>query len=151
SKRKKVMGIEDIRKLKEQAGLPKPKKTYSIPKVSAKRKAMMEREKEERGDNDTELQKWFKARIKYSMKGRCEETGLKTETGIYRYAIMSCCHILPKRLCKSVMYHPLNFLELIPDMHHKFDNIGWEERETWGCWPVVVQRLIMVYPDLAPE
>lgn len=127
----------------------KPKKP--IPKISAKKKQQDKEERENRGDDDTELVKWFKARIKYSMKGVCEETGLKTERGIFKYAIMSCCHILPKRLCKSVMYHPLNFIELIPDMHYKFDNISWEEREMWGCWPVVRDRLIGVYPDLAPD
>jgi len=31
------MGLEQIRKLKEEAGLPKPKKKYTIPKKSAKK------------------------------------------------------------------------------------------------------------------
>lgn len=127
----------------------KPKK--AIPKISEKKKAEMKKEKEERGGEDSTLVKWFKERIKYSMKGVCEETGLRTETGIYKYAIMSCCHILPKRLCKSVMYHPLNFIELLPDKHHEFDSISWEERETWGCWPIVRDRLVMIYPDLNPS
>ena len=35
-------------------------------------------------------------------------------------------------------------------MHHKFDNISWEERERWACWPVIMERLIMIYPDLDP-
>ncbi len=130
---------------------PKEKKTYTIPKKSAKKIAEEKTEREARGSDDTELQKWFKARIKYSMKGVCEETGLKTETNVYQYAIMSCCHILEKRNCPSVMYHPLNFIELIPDIHHKFDNISWEERETWSCWPIVRDRLIGILPDLDPS
>jgi len=145
------MGLEEIRKMKEQAGMPKVKQQYVIPKKSAKKLEKEKNEREERGDNNTDLQKWFKARIKYSMKGVCEETGLKTETHVYQYAIMSCCHILEKRNCPSVMYHPQNFIELIPDMHHKFDNISWEEREKWACWPVIRDRLIMVYPDLDPS
>lgn len=145
------MGLEEIRKLKELAGQPKQKKQYTIPKKSAKKIAKEKEEREQRGDDDTELVKWFKARIKYSMVGRCAESGLKTETNIYRYAIMSCCHILEKRNCPSVMDHPLNFIELIPDLHHKFDNIGWEERETWVCYPIIKERIIMMYPDLAPE
>jgi len=125
---------------------PKP-----IAKVSKKRALELAEERKQRDGEDTYLVKWFKARIKHSMTGYCEETGLRTETKVYQYAIMSCCHILAKRLCPSVQYHPANFLELIPDMHHKFDNISWEERETWACWPVVRDRLIMIYPDLAPE
>lgn len=131
--------------------LPTKKEKKPLKKVSDKRKKELEEEKKERGGEDTELQKWFKARIKHSMTGHCEETGLRTETKVYQYAIMSCCHILEKRNCPSVMYHPLNFLELIPDMHHKFDNISWEEREKWACWPTVMERLILMYPDLAPE
>lgn len=136
----------------KQFGKPKEeKKVYRIPKKSAKKLAEEKEEREDRGDNDTDLQKWFKARIKYSMSGFCAETGLRTETHFYQYAIMSCCHILEKRNCPSVMYHPKNFIELIPDMHFKFDNISWEEREKWSCWETIRGRLIAVYPDLDPS
>lgn len=131
--------------------LPTKKDKKPIPKMSEKKKRELDAQKEARGGDDSDLVKWFKARIRYSMKGVCEESGLKTDTGIYKYAIMSCCHILEKRNCPSVKYHPLNFLELIPDLHFKWDNSSWEERQTWACWPVVEERLIMVYPDLAPE
>lgn len=124
-----------------------PKKTYSIPKKSKKRMEQEAKEKEERGDNDTELQRFFKSAMK-RMTGYCEETGLRTETKIYRYAILSICHILPKRLCKSVKYHPQNWIELSPDIHNKFDSISWEERETWGCWPKVRDRLVSVWQEL---
>jgi hypothetical protein len=107
-----------------------PKKAYSIPKKSAKKIKQEAEEKEKRGDNF------------------CEETGLRTETKIYQYAIMSICHILPKRLCKSVAYHPQNWIELAPDIHAKFDSISWDEKETWGCWPKVRDRLITVWQEL---
>lgn len=140
---------------KRKAGLlpplPKRKERKPINKKSQKKIAEEKAERERLGSNDTQLVKWFKARIKYSMVGRCAESGLKTEIGIYRYAIMSCCHILEKRNCPSVMYHPLNFIELIPDLHFKWDNISWEEREKWACWPIIKERLIMIYPDLAPK
>jgi hypothetical protein len=133
------------------APLSTKKERKPIAKKSAKKLLQENQEKEDRGGDDTELVKWFKARIKYSMTGFCEESGLKTETKIYRYAINSCCHILEKRNCKSVKYHPLNFVELIPDLHHKFDSSSWEEREKWACWPVIRDRLVHVYLDLAPE
>lgn len=127
---------------------PKPKKR--IAPISEKKKKEL-KEAKDVVTGETSLQKWFQDRIKYSMTGYCSETGLRTETKVYQYAIMSCCHILPKRLCKSVALHPCNFIELIPDMHAKFDSISWEERETWGCWPEVKNKLIMMWPDLDPS
>lgn len=143
------MGLEEIRKLKEQAGMPKIKKKYVIPKVSKKRAAKIAEEKKERGDDDTEKQKWFRNRIK-QMTGYCAETGLKTETKIYQYAIMSICHILAQRLCPSVALHPWNFIELNVDFHFKFDQMSWEEKEKLGCWPIIKERLIAIYPSLDP-
>ena len=57
----KYMGLEEIRKLKEEARLPKQKKTYRIPKKSVKKLAQEKKEKEDRGGEDTELQKFFDA------------------------------------------------------------------------------------------
>lgn len=141
------MGLEEIRKLKENAGLPKEKKVYRIPKKSAKRIKQEAEEKELRGDNDTELQKFFKSAMK-RMTGYCSETGLKTETKIYRYAINSICHILPRQKCKSVATHPCNWMEFDPGFHVKFDAMSWEERERLGCWSVIRDKLILVWPDL---
>lgn len=121
-----------------------------IRKVSLKREAKILAEKEERGDGDTEKQKWFKNRIK-QMTGYCAETGLRTETRIYRYAINSICHILSQQHCKSVMHNLWNWIEFEPGFHVKFDAMSWEEREQLGCWPIIRDRLIMVYPDLAVE
>lgn len=133
------------------AGRPRPpKKQYSIPKKSKKLIEKEREEKEKRGGGDTELQKFFKNCMK-RMSGVCSETGLKTETHIYQYAIMSICHILPKRLCPSVATNPLNWIELIPDKHHLWDNISWDERATWGNWPKVRERLVMIYDDLAED
>lgn len=126
----------------------KPKKR--IAPISEKKKKEL-KEAKDAVTGETSLQKWFRDRIKYSMTGYCAETGLRTETKVYQYAIMSCCHILPKRLCKSVALHPCNFIELIPDMHTKFDSISWEERETWACWPEVKNKLVMMWPDLDPS
>ncbi len=125
----------------------KPKKP--LKKVSDKKKKEMAEEKKLRGDEDTDLVKWYKRQIKFM--DLCEESGLRLETHIYKYAIMSVCHILPKSTCPSVAIHPLNRVFLVPDLHFKFDSSSWEEREKWACWPVVRDRLVMIYPDIAPE
>lgn len=124
-----------------------PKQKYSIPKKSARKIKEEQAMKDENGD--TELQKWYRARMKV-MGDRCNLCGCKVETKIYQYAIVSICHILPKRdnCCPSVKTHPLNFITLCVDHHHQFDNITWEERETWGCWETIKERLIMMYDCL---
>ena len=144
------MGLEEIRKLKEEAGLPKQKKTYRIPKKSVKKLAQEKKEKEDRGGEDTELQKFFKKAMKH-MEGKCEECGARTETKKYEYAIRSICHILAKRksVCPSVAYHPLNWIELCEDHHHKFDNSSWEDIGKWKSWWIIRNRLIMMHPDIA--
>lgn len=133
------------------AGRPeKPKKVYQIPKKSTKKIKAEAAEKERLGGDDTELVKWFKARMKV-MGNTCNECGCKVENKIYQYAIMSICHLLAKRetCCPSVKTHPLNYITLCVDHHHLFDNSSWEEKEMMGCWETVRDRLIMVYPDVA--
>jgi hypothetical protein len=134
--------IEDGRPLKE-------KKKYSIPKISEKRKKKLAAEKELRGGDDTELVKWYKGRMKV-MGERCNECGHKIENRVYQFAIMSICHLLPKRknMCPSVSTHPLNWIALCPDHHNMYDGASWEERELMGCWETVRDRLIHVYESL---
>lgn len=134
-------------------GRPLPeKKVYRIPKVSKKRAAKIAEQKTILAGDDTELQKFFKKAMK-QMVGSCFKCGAKTETHLYQFAILSICHILPKRpsMCPSVALHPLNWIELCPDHHTEFDRVDWESRETWGCWPEIRDRLVMVYPDLAEK
>lgn len=145
---------EYLKKRMEQilAGRPIPeKKKYTIPKVSKKRAEKIAKEKEDRGDGDSELQKWFKARIK-QLTGRCSECGGKVETKVYQYAILSVCHLLAKRptVCPSVKIHPFNFIELCPYHHDQLDKANWKEIEQWGCWETIRDRLILVYPDIEP-
>jgi 5-methylcytosine-specific restriction endonuclease McrA len=127
-----------------------PKKVYTIPKKSMKRVAQEKLEKELRGDNDTELQRWFKTKIKYST-GHCSECNCKVEKNVYQYAVMTVAHLLAKNdnCCPSVKTHPQNFIILCPDCHNDFDRSTWEEKELMGCWQIVRDRLVMVWPDLA--
>ncbi len=140
---------------KWNAGEPKPikeKKAYVLPKVSKKKKKEMAEEKARLGGDDTELVKWFKSRMKM-MSGSCMKCGARTETHVYQYAIYSICHILDKRpaVCPNVAIHPLNWIELCPDHHFEFDKKDWNAIEKWGCWPEILERLIMIEPDVAPE
>lgn len=146
------MGIEQIRKLKEEAKLPKQPKKYNINKKSAKKIAEEQKERADRGGEDTELQKWYK-RCQKMMSGNCCECGKLTETKNFQQSIYSICHILAKRktVAPSVATHPLNWIELCPDCHTRFDNIGWDERATWGCWNEVRDRLVMVYEDIVRD
>lgn len=128
---------------------PKPKKP--IAKKSPKKIAEEKEERASRGpDGDTELQKFMKNAIK-RMRGVCAETGLRTETKIFKYACMSIAHILPRQKVKSVQYHPLNWVELDVGMHVKFDKMSWEEREQMGCWPEIRNKLISMYDQIDPS
>lgn len=142
--------LNNRRKLKTFGKPPTPPKTYSIPKKSAKKIKEEAAAKDELGD--TELQKWFRARMK-QMGDRCYWCGCKVENKIYQYAIFSICHILDKRdtKCPSVKTHPLNWVTLCPDHHTMFDSLNWDERERLGFWDVIQTRLILVFPDLAKE
>lgn len=137
------------RKLGLLPPLPTKKERKPIKKMSAKKAAEVTAEKEARGGEDTELTKWYKRQMKFM--DVCEATGLRLETKIYKYAIMSICHILPKSKCKSVATHPLNRVFLLPDLHTKFDAMSWKEREQMSCWPDIRDRLVMLYPDLSTE
>lgn len=141
--------------LAEKTTGAKPKK--AIPKVSAKKAAADKAVKDENGD--TEMVRFFRSAMK-RMTGHCLNCHARTETSVYSAAIFSICHILDKRdtMCPSVKDHPQNWVELCPDCHREFDTPPfekdktlWDKRENMGFWNVVVNKLAMVYPDLAPE
>lgn len=146
------MGIEQIRQLKSEAGLPKAQKKYVIPKKSKKKLEQEKQERKQRGGDDTLLVKWYKACMK-QMSGNCMECGKPTTTSVYELAIHSICHLLAKRktVAPSVACHPQNWIELCPDCHYKFDNIAWEDIAKWGCWPEIKERLQILYGDLADD
>lgn len=140
------------RKLGLAPALPTRKEKKHLNKVSPQKAAKDKKDREERGDDDSELVKWFKNRMK-QMTGYCAETHLRTETKIYSHAIFSICHILEKRdtMFPSVKVHPQNWIELAPDIHTLFDKVTWEEREMMGCWNIVWERLLLVYPSIDPS
>jgi hypothetical protein len=145
------MGLDEIRKLKASAGMPKEKK-YFIPPVSEKRQAKLNMEKENRGGEDTELLKWYK-RTQKQLTGKCARCGYKYNHHNLTNAIRATAHILAKRdnMFPSVATHPLNFIELPPycGCHNWYDNLAtWEEIKESVIWPIVRERFLQMEPDI---
>jgi hypothetical protein len=112
------MGLEEIQRIKSEAGQIKPKKVYAIPKQSKKKIAQIKAEKEAfkvGGGNVTKiaLDKWFyDIAEKHSINGRgcaCMECGEWISHDYLRHAT---AHLLAKKLFKSVATHELNYLIL---------------------------------------
>jgi hypothetical protein len=144
------MSIESIRKLKSEAGIPKPRKYYQIPKVSAKRKKKMA---EDDRPEEVRLDEWFQERRK-EMTGvcacGCAGPSCKKDDDFYRNSI---AHIFPKAYFKSVATHPLNWIELdFWNGHHtNFDNQGVEKWVNYAAWDDIKAKVIAMDPYLTPE
>lgn len=158
------MGLEEIRRLKEQANQPKVVKKYVIPKKSAKK---IEQEKTqitvvikpkkagwfdinnvdtEIEKTKTDLQQWFEDRHK-EMKGVCQHCGGKTQKGKENYK-NSIAHIFPKAYFKSIATHPLNSIELCfynNSCHTNYDNNMLDLTEL-NCFDEVIEKFCKMYP-----
>lgn len=155
------MGLEDIRRLKEEAKLPKVKKVYSIPKISAKRKKQIEVETKIIGSiknlaktvgGTADLNRWFQDRRK-EMSGKClhcSDPSCKNNDEYFKFSI---AHILPKRIFKSVATHPLNWIELCfwgKSCHTNLDN-NMLDLIDLNCFDTVIQRFVAMYPAIDPK
>jgi len=147
------MGLEEIRKLKEQAQLPKQQKLRKpIAKKSAKKIKEEAAFKAGKSKGGQELGRWFDDRRK-EMTGRCMHCGGKSCKDNNDYWLFSIAHILPKRLFKSVATHPLNWIELCyfsPSCHANFDNHTIDITEL-NCYDLVIERFIAMYPSIASK
>jgi len=126
--------------------VPKPKK--ALRPISEKRKAEQAAEKEARGGESTELQKWYGEKIK-QLTGKCIRCGEKYNVGNEKLAIAAVAHILPKRenMFPSVATHPENFIELSATCgcHNWYDNqANWEEIAQDKIWPVVLEKFLLI-------
>jgi hypothetical protein len=139
------MGIEDIRRLKLQAGVPKPKKVYTIPKKSAKK---IKQDILAKGDDEA-LDLWFDDRRK-DLVGKCRHCGGKSCKHDDKYYKFSICHILPKAYFPSVATHPLNFVELCfweRNCHGNMDNKVLDMTDM-NCWDEIVEKFLSMYPSI---
>lgn len=151
------MGLEEIRKLKEQAKLPKPPKTYRIPKVSPKKAAQVEKEREERGDGDSALDLWFEER-RDELTGRCQLCGGRSEKGNDETHRRSIHHLLDKRktMFPSLALNPVNFLEVCfygNSCHQNIHGgkITWELLFDSAEWPIIKEKLKILLPLCTAE
>lgn len=141
------MPINEIRKLKEEAGKPKePKKRKPIPRTSKKKKAA-------NTGGGAELNRWFEDRRK-EMTGRCANCGKRSCKHDNNYYKFSVAHILPKAYFKSVATHPDNWIELCfwgdKSCHTNLDN-GMFSLLTLSNWDDVVIKFQRMYPFIAKE
>ena len=149
------MSIEHIRAIKAAAGLPKTKKSYSIPKKSAKKLKQEAEEKKLRGDDDTLMEQWFKARRK-ELTGRCDFCGGKTEKQNNETFRFSIAHLFAKRpsMFPSIATHPANYLELCyygNSCHANFDNgmISWQLLKDSKEWSLIIGKFKEIYPFIS--
>lgn len=142
------MGLEEIRRLKNEAGIPKPKKAYVIPKKSAKK---IKQEILAKGDDEA-LDLWFEERRK-DMTGVCHHCGKKSCKDDNDYFKFSIAHILPKSIFKSVATHPKNFVELCfweNNCHGNLDNSVIDLMDL-NCFDEIIQKFVAMYPFIAKE
>lgn len=152
------MGIEEIRRLKSEAGLPKSKVKKPIAKKSAKKlkqeaeeKKIEAQAKELNPGKGAELTRWFEDRRK-EMTGRCRHCSSISCKQNDEYFKFSICHILPKRIFHSVATHPENWIELCfwgNSCHTNFDQNTLDLTQM-NCWNEIVVKFQKIYPDIAP-
>jgi 5-methylcytosine-specific restriction endonuclease McrA len=103
------MSIENIRRLKEQANEPKPKKAYQIPKVSKKRQKKLEEQKDMiKLDHEFYEEHWR------ACPHKCEQCGLnlgKEPLTIFFH------HALPKRNYPQFRHTHENLIVLCGNCH----------------------------------
>lgn len=144
------MGLEQLRNIKRDADIPKPKKYYQIPKVSAKRKKKMA---EDSRPLDERLDEWFMERRKDCV-GTCQcgcgQKSCKNDDMYYRHSI---AHIFAKAVFPSVACHPLNFVELAfwGGCHANFDQMGVDRWPNLACWNDIQAKVIAMDPYLTQE
>lgn len=107
------MSIEHIRKLKQDALEPKPKKQYTIPKVSKKRQKKIEEGKElQKKDHEFYMEVW------HASPHVCGECGRKLgriPNTMYFH------HILEKRHFPQYRHVPENIAILCADCHQQVE------------------------------
>lgn len=114
---------------------PKPKK--AIAKFSDKKLAEIAEEKKKTGEDNTQKEKWFKARRK-EMIGVCScgctQKSSKHDDINFR---SSAAHIFPQRLFPSVQFHRLNWVE----------RAIWATQKSSSCHTNMDNRSMDLWPN----
>jgi|SRR5688572_5114240 len=164
------MGLEEIRRLKEQSKLPKEKKKYSIPKKSAKKIKQESEQKELLKETESlglstgipDQEQWFEDRMRDNIPV-CMNCGMEAAWLLqpeYKKIWRACqAHILPKRKAQfpSVATHPMNHLILFPvwgghlcGCHDEYDS-GWYNATTMAVWPKAKERFRQFESSIAEK
>lgn len=152
------MGLEELRRIREDRDKPKEKKIRWLNKESLKsiEKKAKEADKIKVGkdltDGPAELKRWFIDR-RNDLTGVCAHCGSKSCKDSDQYFKFSIAHILPKNIFKSVATHPLNYIELCfwgNSCHTNFDNKTLDIMDL-HCFDTVIKRFVVMYPDIAPK
>lgn len=105
------MSLENIRKLKEMANEPKPRKTYSIPKISKKRQKKLEEQKDmQKKDHDFYMEVWN------ASPHECQNCERKLSRIPSNWMFH---HLLPKAKYPQFRYEPSNIAILCFTCHSK--------------------------------
>lgn len=140
------MGLNELRKIKAEAGVPKKKKAYQIPKKSAKK---IKQEILAKGDDEAR-DNWFAERRK-DLVGTCQcgcgRKSQKKDDTFYRHCI---CHVFPKRIFKSVELHPLNFVERAfwGGCHSVMDDTSMDRWVGMADWDDIKMKFGILQPYL---
>lgn len=105
------MSIEHIRRLKEQANEPKPKKKYVIPKVSKKRQKKLEDQKEL-----AKLDEAFYKEVWAASAHKCQNCDCRLPKTPYNWMFH---HLLEKRNYPQFRHVPENIMILCLECHSK--------------------------------
>jgi hypothetical protein len=145
------MGILELQAIRNGRGVPKPKKQYAIPKKSKKKLEQEAKSKDERGEEDTELQKWY-AKIMQEETGKCWETGELINKQDKMGWHGSIAHCLDKKNFPSVKTHPLNYmiLKMWGGTHGQYDS-SWENASKMKVWGYACKIFNILYPLLTSE
>lgn len=135
-----------------EAGRPlKEKKKYVIPKVSEKRKAKLDEQKENKGDSGIDI---FFERNRKRMVGVCQcgcaRKSSKSEDDHYRSSIS---HIFPKRIFLSISTNDMNWVErnFWDGCHTNMDNKSMDLWVNMADWDDIKEKFHILAPLLTDQ
>ncbi len=132
-----------------EAGRPLPeKKKYRIPAVSKKRAEKLAAQKEQRGDGETEKQKWFaeqRPRLSDYCGCGCGQRTMKVNDEKFCFSV---AHVLAQRLFPSVQFHPENWVSRAWSCHTNMDNRSMDRWPTYRDWPEICRKFRLLEPLL---
>ncbi len=145
------MGINEIRKLKAEAGKTKEKKWNRIAPKSEKTLAAEQRQRDQ--GTDKAKDEFFNSQRKY-MKAVCAcgcgKPSQKDHDVYFRFCI---CHVFPQRLFPSIQFHPANWVERAfwGGDHADMDNRSMDKWPAFADWEQIKEKFHLLAPLLTDQ